>query len=96
MNLYNIYDSESGVCLAEGKTSDNLAETFNVPKGGIYRSAMRGHILNGKYRVSICDSGVREKIDTRKLEKMKEWDDTVRPLRIYFHRLREGMEVKNG
>lgn len=93
MNLYSIYDSETGLCLGKNKTVEQISNLFGVPQGGVYRAAMRGHILSGKYRVELSGQGVKEKEDSKKAEMMREWEETVKPLREYFKLARQEKEA---
>lgn len=93
MNLYSIYDSDSGLRLGKNKTAVQIASLFGVKKENVYRAAVSGHILSGKYRIELTCENIRKKDDLEKMKLLSTWDEVVRPLREYFRRVRLEAEV---
>ena len=90
-NLYSIYDSQSGLCLGQNKTASQIADLFGVKLGSVYRTAIRGHILNGKYRIKITGEGRKRDLETDDdtLRIMEEWEDVTEKMRAYFQKIRK-------
>lgn len=98
MNLYSIYDSETGQCLGKDKTAGQIEKLFGVKQSGVYKSATRGHILNGKYRIEFVGRVLAgEKIsDAETIAWMKEWEQVTENIRAHFRKIRRQQERTVG
>lgn len=91
MNLYNIYDSESGLCLGKNKTAEQISELFGVKARTVRSSALGGHYLLGKYQIKL-DEQEKEKWRPHTQDDyavMDEWDEVTEKARIYFRHMRK-------
>ena len=95
MNLYNIYDSESGLCLGKKKTAGQIANLFGISQNNIYQNEIRGYLLLGKYRLEL-ETTEEPALRPENASIMKEWDDVTRKAREYFKYVRDKRGTKNG
>lgn len=89
MNLYNIYDAETELCLGKNKTAVQISNLFGIKQESVYRSAVSGDIISGKYRVELMEENTQGNADCDKRRMLSEWDEVVEPIREYFRRARE-------
>lgn len=97
MNLYSIYDAESGQFLGANKTSAQIEYLFGIDRRWVQSAARKGSLVGGKYRIEVTEKKAVSKhgykqfdiLDEWALRWMREWDNTTEKIRRQFDLIRK-------